>query len=460
LKASSFSIAPPCYREGRRVIIRRVRLTPTQWLICVVASIGFAFDTYELLMLPLIVRPALVDLTIVPAGSAEFNRWVGIMFYVPAIAGGICGMLGGYLTDRLGRRRVLVWSILLYGVSACAAAYASSIQALLIFRCGTFVGVCVEFVAAVAWLAELFPDPTTRERVLGYTQACASLGGLMVSAAYYGLVTFASSLPEIRGGHEPWRYMLVSGLVPALPLLVARPFLPESAIWRDKKTAGTLQRPRLGEIFHPRFRQTTVVTTVMVACGYAASFGANLQVPRIVPSLAEVRAMSKTAQEQTVGTVQLIQELGGLAGRIALAALAVRIASRRRLIQSFLVPGVAVMPFVFFFAAARGLRLVEAGTFVAGFVTVGQFSFWGNYLPRVYPTHIRGTGESFAANIGGRMIGTGGALVASELTAAMPGASPSAQLAGAAGAVGLASFMVALAASMWLPEPASGDLPD
>ena len=41
-----------------------------------------------------------------------------------------------------------------------------------------------------------------------------------------------------------------------------------------------------------------------------------------------------------------------------------------------------------------------------GLVTVAQFSFWGNYLPAVYPLHLRGTGESFAANIGGRMIGT------------------------------------------------------
>ena len=51
-------------------------------------------------------------------------------------------------------------------------------------------------------------------------------------------------------------------------------------------------------------------------------------------------------------------------------------------------------------------------------------SFWGNYLPRVYPTHLRGTGESFAANVGGRMIGTFGALVTTSLVSVMPGASP------------------------------------
>ncbi len=50
--------------------------------------------------------------------------------------------------------------------------------------------------------------------------------------------------------------------------------------------------------------------------------------------------------------------------------------------------------------------MAEVGHCVAGFFTIAQFSFWGNYLPRVYPTYLRGTGESFAANIGGRMIGT------------------------------------------------------
>ena len=160
----------------------------------------------------------------------------------------------------------------------------------------------------------------------------------------------AESLPAVHGGHEPWRYMLISGLIPAMPLLVVRPFLPESPIWQQRQRPGTLQRPSLAEIFRPPFRRTTIVATVMMACGYAASFGANLQVPRIVPGIAEVQAMSKTAQEQTVGAVQLLQELGGLAGRVALAALAVHIVGRRRLIRLFLVPGVVIMPLVFLVA--------------------------------------------------------------------------------------------------------------
>src|SRR6187402_2020592 len=177
-------------------------LTPLQWLICAVAALGFAFDSYELLMLPLIVRPSLAALLGVAPNSLEVNEWVGTIQYVPAVAGGIFGLLGGYLTDLFGRRRVLVWSILLYALSAMAAGYSSSVQWLLLWRCCTFVGVCVEFVAAVAWLAELFDDPKQRERVVGYTQAFGSVGGLMVTGAYYVIVTYGTSFPEVMGGHE------------------------------------------------------------------------------------------------------------------------------------------------------------------------------------------------------------------------------------------------------------------
>src|SRR3990172_5101993 len=156
------------------------RLTPVQWLICVIAAIGFAFDIYEILMLPLIVGPALRELVNVQPGTPAYNEWVGLLFWIPAIAGGIFGLLGGYLTDRLGRRRVLVWSILIYAFSALAAGFSTTIWQFLFFRCTTFVGVCVEFVAAVAWLAEIFSDPKQRERVLGYTQAFSSVGGAMV----------------------------------------------------------------------------------------------------------------------------------------------------------------------------------------------------------------------------------------------------------------------------------------
>jgi MFS family permease len=437
------------------------RLTATQWAIVGVAALGFAFDSYELLMLPLIVRPALADLLGVAPNSLEVNSWVGTLQYVPAVAGGIFGLLGGYLTDRLGRRRVLVWSILLYAFSALAAGYSTSVQWFLFWRCLTFIGVCVEFVAAVAWLSELFADnPRLRERVVGYTQAFGSVGGLMVTGAYYLIVTYAQSLPDVRGGHEAWRYTLMSGVIPAIPLIIIRPFLPESPSWEAKKRAGTLRRPSFAALFTPEFRRTTIVTTIMMACVYAAAFGAIQQMPRIVPGLADVQDMPRTAQEQTISGVQSFQEFGGLSGRILLAVLAAIIISRRKLLWLFQVPGLLLLPIVYFMVPTAGLTLAQWGIFIVGLVTIGQMSFWGNYLPRVYPTYLRGTGESFAANVGGRMIGTFGALVTVQLVPLMPGATVPIKLAYAAAMVGTAAYVIGYIASFWLPEPQKADLPD
>ena len=451
------------------------RLTPVQWLICAIAAIGFAFDIYEILMLPLVVRPALLELTGAAPGSPQFQMWVGRLFYIPAFAGGIFGLLGGYLTDRLGRRRVLTYSILIYAVSAFLSGFSTSIEMLLVLRCLVFVGVCVEFVAAVAWLAELFPDPQRREKVLGYTQAFSSLGGIMVATANGLAVAYAASLPSLdlsgfplTDPHAPWRYTLMSGVLPAIPLILIRPFLPESPAWQRKKAAGTLGRPSLAALFAPELRRTTIVTTIMFACAYGAAFGAIQQVPQIVPGLPEVRQVTQglpapraaLVNQETAANVTKVQEIGGLVGRVALAYLAVVVVSRRKLIRIFQLPGLIVMPITFAIAATTSLSWLYIGMFFAGFFTVGQFSFWGNYLPRVYPLHLRGTGESFAANIGGRLIGTSFAWLTATLAVTPDRSYAPTKVALVAAAVGFSVYVVGFAASFWLPEPPREDMPD
>ncbi len=490
-----------------------IRLTSTQWLICVIASIGFAFDIYELLMLPLVIGPALKELgDITPAKKELFAFWFGLMFYVPAVCGGIFGLLGGYLTDRLGRRRVLTWSILLYALSAFAAGFSTNLPMLLFFRTTTFIGVCVEFVAAVAWLAELFDNPTQREKVLGYTQAFSSIGGLLVAVANGLILQYANLLPEIGlpaflnlfGGqisapHAAWRYTLMSGLIPAIPLIVIRPFLPESPKWAQKKQAGTLRRPSIAELFSPELRMTTIITTLMFACSYGVAFGAIQQMPQIVGGIDAVKAETaekvKIAKEKeedpekakavagrVAGEIRQkkaaeytkAQEIGGLVGRFGLAALVVYFASRRKLLRVFLIPGMILTPLIFigfargqeitFFSADISwipgfhgfhLSLLGIGIFIAGLFTVAQFSFWGNYLPHAYPMHLRGTGESFAANIGGRMIGTPFAAVTQYLALQgfVPGASPEAKTAYVAAGVAAVLFLTNLILSCFLPEP-------
>ena len=115
-----------------------IPLKASHWLILCMAAIGFAFDTYALLVMPIIARPALSSLLQVDpdtaSGTQEILAWTGYIMWGSALCGGVFGLLGGYLTDWLGRRRVLTWSILLYAFSALASGFVSSAGWFLVLR--------------------------------------------------------------------------------------------------------------------------------------------------------------------------------------------------------------------------------------------------------------------------------------------------------------------------------------
>jgi hypothetical protein len=353
----------------------------------------------------------------------------------------------------------------------------------------------VEFVAAVAWLAELFTEPKQREKVLGYTQAFSSFGGLMVAGANIVAAKWAADLPAIHGGHEAWRYTLISGVFPALPLIFIRPFLPESPAWQRKRETGTLKRPSIAALFAPELRKTTVFTTIIFASSYGIAFGAIQQLPQILgaqrlgtPAEAghaavvavakergkaalaaakeakkpepvaqrEMRQAAGNASDQMVASVTLWQEIGGLVGRFVLAILAVAIVSRRTLLRVFQLPALLFVPLLFWWIStqlghADSLGVIKIGIFIAGLLTIAQFSFWGNYIPLVFPVHLRGTGESFAANIGGRVLGTAAAWITLTLSASDKPDPARVAIVGAC--VAGAYVLVGAALTRFLPEP-------
>jgi MFS family permease len=540
----------------------------TRVIVLVIASIGFLFDTYELLMTPLVGVPAIAELLGLPPNNPIVTDWTGRMLWISALCGGIFGLMGGWLIDRFGRKRIMGLSIFLYSFSPCAAGFSSSLPMFVFFRSLTFVGVCIEFIAAITWLAELFDDRKQREFALGFTQAFASLGGILVTAVNGWIVTHAMDLPtlpipDIFNAHASWRYTLMTGLLPALPIALLLPLVPESRVWLERRAAGALSRPSLSGLFSPELRRTTLVTAGLSACAYGAAFGAlqltPLRVIPGVPELAEQAAALKPLQveagqinasilalepalkqgfesipglrelaaqrarnriafraamkagdkeradkinaefkalgekldaltasasdaKQTLverekllrqlgdnrekqdpldkaikargNTAQFWQEMGGLAGRIALAVLVLFALTRRTLLRLFIVPGLVAVPITYFWFYHSGGGALNAAIAVCGFLIVAQFSYFGEFLPKVFPLHLRGTGGSFATNVGGRMLGTSAAFLTTNLVApAMPGATTFDKVALAAGVVGTTVFVLGFILSFLLPEP-------
>jgi MFS family permease len=544
----------------------------TRWLVLVIASIGFLFDTYELLMTPLVGVPAIAELLALPPNNPLVTDWTGRMLWISALCGGVFGLMGGWLIDQFGRKRIMVLSILLYSFSPCAAAFATSLPVFVFFRSLTFVGVCVEFIAAITWLAELFEDRKQREFALGFTQAFASLGGILVTAVNGWIVVHANDLPSLPvpdflNVHASWRYTLLTGFFPALPIALLLPFVPESRVWQERKAAGGMSRPSLGGLFTPELRRTTLVTAGLSACAYAAAFGAlqltPLRVIPGVPELSEQRAGLKPLQDEAkalniemiatnaraqdafekipalrvlgakraknriafrsamkagdkskadqlnaefkelsaeleqlcvsredaktavlerekllkqlgdnrekqepldlavkarANNAQLWQEFGGLAGRIALALLVLLAVARGTLLRIFLVPGLIAVPLTYFGLYASGGQALNWGIALCGLLIVAQFSYFGEFLPKVFPLHLRGTGGSFATNVGGRMIGTSAAFLTTNIVAPMvPGNSTFDKVAFAAGIVGTSVFVVGFLLSFLLPNPPADD---
>jgi hypothetical protein len=242
--------------------------------------------------------------------------------------------------------------------------------------------------------------------------------------------------------------------------MLVRPFLPESPVWKARRAAGTLRRPRIAELFSPRLRRVTIVTTLLVACGYSLAFGVLQHIPRIVPTLPQVAELSRQAQEQWVSWVHVHQDVGAILGRLLLAGLVVWFVARRPMLRAFTWVSFIVFPLVFIGPAMHDANLFKYAVLLVTLLVSLQYSFWGNYLPRVFPLHLRGTGEGFAISIGGRVLAPMAALATTQLSNYMPGASPGLKLAGAIAVVSAVAGLCAVIVSHWLPEPADKLLED
>ncbi|HEY3189854.1 MAG TPA: MFS transporter [Solirubrobacteraceae bacterium] len=206
------------------------RPTPVHYRILALTWAGWLFDFYDLILYTFLLAPIAADLGIGREGHAVV---MGVS--LGATAAG--GMLFGALADRHGRKAVLQWSILTYSAGAVLCGLAPGVAALAAARIVTGLGVGGEWAIGHALLGETVP-PRLRGRFGALLQTGAPAG--------VGLAAVVGSFVAPAIG---WRATFVLSGLPAVLVAAIRRALPESDVWRARRSRAALAAPYLGRAF-------------------------------------------------------------------------------------------------------------------------------------------------------------------------------------------------------------------
>ncbi|WP_027211899.1 MFS transporter [Burkholderia sp. WSM2232] len=425
-----------------------------QWSALVASNLGWFFDGYETYALVLTVGGALGQL-LAPSQHAHIPFYAGLVIALTLLGWGIGGLIGGILTDYIGRKRMMMFAILAYsvttGLSALSWDWASF--AALRFVVGLAMG--SEWATGTAMTAEIWPD-RHRGKGAGLMQCGLGMGFFVASLLWL----FMSG----AGGHA-WRYMYLIGVLPGLATLWMRAGIPESEQWQrvDRQRRATLARRKSGEaldhreaalarftladlLSDPKLRRRTWIAVLMSLSTTLGWWGISTWVPPYIGSVAAHAGLPAAAWSSFAG---MAYNVGAISGYIGLGFLADAY-GRKRVTCLFFGMAFVLTPVLFLWTHNVGLLLLVAC--VAGFFSLGQYTWMPTWLPELYPTRVRGTAIAVCFNVP-RFLAWTGPLVAGTLITRFGGYGH------AAVTVGFI-YLIGLALAPWLPETRGQPLPE
>ena len=387
-------------------------VTRYQWLVLVVAWLGWVFDSMDSTIYALVLHPALHDLLHAQTGgtvSQEAIGWYGgIIFSVFLIGWAIGGVLFGIMADRLGRTRTLIFTILIYALFTGLAALSATWWQLAIYRFLTALGIGGEWAAGAALVAEVWPEQK-RAKAAGVLQSAWAAGFLI--AAVVNLLMRQSG----------WRPLFVVGIAPAVVALFVRLWVKEPERWvqaQAREQQPGITRPRkLAELFQPSLLRSTLVGSGLAFVAVFGLWGATNWTPTLVRSLPELQGSDAAALTSYVSYATILLNAGALVGYLSFGPLADRFG--RRAVFGLMCAGSLVMLPVTFLTP-RSFTQVLLLLPLLGFFNNGIFSGFPIYLPELYPTRLRATGAGFCFNVG-RVLASAGPFLTGFLVTALGG---------------------------------------
>jgi MFS family permease len=404
------------------------------WTTLAAAFLGWMFDGMEMGIFPIVARPALQHMQAVQGILDEgfVQRWMGIVTALFLIGAAFGGVIFGWLGDRVGRVRAMTWSILCYSVFTGLCYFATAPWHLGALRFIAALGMGGEWALGVALVMESWPEKK-RPLMAGLIGASANIG--------YAVIALIAILIDVT--RDSWRWVMMVGALPAALTFLIRLFVPESEKW--KQSVREERSNPIREVFSPALLRNTILAIVFSSVALIVTWG----IVQWLPLWADQMTGGKMPRVKAY--VQMASALGATVGCI-IAPLVGGKLGRRPVFFALCLISMVVCEILFNrFDSYSFLFLVSV--FTVGFFTAAFYGWLPLYLPELFPTRVRATGQGLAYNFG-RILAAVGALNMSSLMGFFDKSYPK------AGATIVLIYLAGMILIWFAPETKDRPLPD
>ncbi len=366
-------------------------LTRNEWLVLVAAFLGWMFDGVEQGVFPLVARPALQDLLGVQSDKL-IGPWIGYITasFLLGAAGG--GLVFGWLGDRIGRVRAMTLSILAYSLFTGFCYFAQAAWQLAVLRFLAAVGMGGEWSLGVALVMECWPEKH-RPLLAGAIGAASNVG--------FGLLGVLGLAFQVS--RDSWRWVMLAGAAPALLALCIARWVPESERWKEsaRKTAFRPVRELAGN-----YRKPTLLGLAFASIVLIGTWGSVQWLPAWADQL------TNGQMQHAKALAQLLIAVGAIIGCLLGPLLGGKYGRRP---AYFLLCGCSLVSCCYLFRVVDQYGAVFlVMMLLVGGSTAAFYGWFPLYLPELFPTRVRATGQGFCYNFG-RILAAVGAVEMGQL---------------------------------------------
>jgi len=373
-------------KPASSVLAASSTLQKAQWMALIAAFLGWMFDGLEMGIFPLIARPALQELLGANSDAlvGRWNAYITALFLIGAASG---GLVFGWLGDRIGRVRAMTLSILAYSLFTGLCYFATHPWHIGALRFVAALGMGGQWSLGVALVMECWPE-RWRPMLAAAIGAAANVGFALIAVV-------GKYVPR-----EQWRWVMVAGALPALLVFFIRLFVPESERWKESVKIN-VARP-LREIFAHGLVKTTLLAIAFASIALIGTWGSVQWLPLWADKMNGSRA-----------DTQMASAFGAVVGCLIGPFIGARF-GRRPAYFSLCLASLLACGFLFRSISTYG-SLFLVMVFIVGATTASFYGWLPLYLPELFPTRVRATGQGISYNFG-RILAAVGVLQMGQLT--------------------------------------------